>query len=39
MLLNYQDQLDSVLSMTKVRQYNDVIDHIGLLYVENEIEL
>ena len=38
-ILNYQDWLDSVRSMTKMRQETDVTDRIVLLYFENEIEL
>lgn len=36
---NCHDWLDSVQCMTKMRQYNDMTDHIGSLYVKNEIEL
>ena len=39
MILNCQDWSDNVWFMTKMRQDNDVTDHTGLLYVENEIEL
>ena len=39
MIPNGQDWLDSVLSMTKMRQDNDVSNHIGSLYTENENEL
>ena len=38
-ILNYQDWLDSVQFMTKMRQETDVTDRIVLLYFENEIEL
>ena len=38
MILNYQDQSNSVWSMTKTRQDNDVVDRIGPFYAENKIE-
>ena len=37
--LSCRDRLDHVRPMTKTRQDNDVIDHIGLVYTEIEIEL
>ena len=36
MILNYQDRLDGVWSMMKTRHENDMINHGGLLYIENE---
>ena len=39
MKLSCHDQLDQVQFMTKIRKDNDVFDHIGLVYVEIEIEL
>ena len=38
MILNYQDQSNNVWSMTKTRQDNDVVDHIGPFYAKNKIE-
>lgn len=38
-ILNNQDQSNSVWSITKVRQDNDMINCIDLLYIENKIEL
>ena len=38
-MMNYQDWSDTMQSMTKMRQDNDVIDRIGSLYSENKIEL
>lgn len=37
--LNYRDLLDLVLTVTKTNQDNDVIDCIGAVCTENEIEL
>lgn len=37
--LSYGNRLDRVWFMTKTRQDNDLIDHIGLVYVKNDIEL
>ena len=39
MILNCQDQADSVWYVTKTRQDNDMSDHIGVVYVEIKIEL
>ena len=39
MKLSYRDQLDRIQYVTKTRSDNDVIDCIGLIYVEIEIEL
>ena len=38
-ILNCSDWLDQVQSVTKTRQDNDVIDHIGITNAEIEIEL
>ena len=38
-ILNCSDWLDQVQSVTKTRQDNDVIDHIGMTNAEIEIEL
>lgn len=35
-ITNYQDQSDSVQYMMKKRQNNDVTNHIGMLYTEND---
>ena len=37
--LSCRDRSDRVWSMTKTRQDNDIINHKGAVYVENEIEL
>ena len=39
MKLNCHDRFNRVRSMTQTKQDNDVIDHIGMVYVENKIEL
>ena len=39
MILNYQDQTNSVRSMTKTRHDNDVTDRTSPLYNKNETEL
>ena len=39
MKLSCFDQLDYVHSVTKTRQDNDMIDHIGLVYTKIDIEL
>lgn len=36
--LNYRDRSDRVQTMKKTRKDNDVIDHSGAVYVENETE-
>lgn len=38
-VLSCRTRSDRMHSMTKTRQDNDVIDHIGLVYSEIEIEL
>lgn len=38
-ILNYKDQSDSVQSMMKIRQDNDMIDHTSAIYVKIETEL
>ena len=38
-ILNCEDQLNSVHYMMKTRQNNNVTDHTGSLYIENKIEL
>lgn len=37
--LNYRDLFDLVRSMMKTRKDNNVIDRIGTVYAENDIEL
>ena len=37
--LNYRDLYDLVRSMMKTKQDNDVTDHIGVVYAENETKL
>lgn len=37
--LNYRDLFDLVRSMMKTRKDNNVIDRIGIVYAENDIEL
>ena len=39
MTLSYHDQLDRMHSAIKTTQGNNVIDHRGLVYVENETKL
>ena len=39
MKLSCRDRLDRVWSITKTREDNYVIDCVGLVYVETEIEL
>ena len=39
MKLSCCDWLDRVRSLTKTRQYIDVMDHISLIYAENKTEL
>ena len=39
MKVRYRDWLDQVQSMRKIRQDNDVIDHIRLVYSKTKIEL
>ena len=39
MTLNCHDQLNRVQFVTKTSQDNNMIDHWGLVYVENETEL
>ena len=39
MKLGCRDQSNRVLSITKTRQDNDVIGFIGVVYIENDIEL
>lgn len=36
---SFHDWLNQVWSFTKTKQDNDVTDHIGLVYVEIEVEL
>lgn len=38
-IVNYQDRLDSVQSMTKMREDNDMIYRTGLLYAEKKTKL
>lgn len=38
-ILNCQDQLDRVQSVTKTKQDNEVTDHIGVVYAKNETKL
>ena len=38
MILNCQHRVDSVWSMTKMRQDNDVTDHTGAVYAEIRTE-
>lgn len=37
--LSYGDLLDRVRSVTKIRQNNDMIDHIGAVHSQNDTEL
>lgn len=37
--LTYRDQLDRAQFVTKTKQDNNMIDRIGLIYAESEIEL
>ena len=37
--LSYCDQLDCVRFVMKARQDNDLIDHLGMFYTKNDIEL
>lgn len=37
--LNYYDQTDRVRTVTKTRQDNDMIDHIGAVYAKIKTEL
>lgn len=39
MKLSYYNHLDRLWSVTKTRQDNDVINHIGLVYIKNDNEL
>lgn len=39
MKLSYDDQLDQVWSLMKTRHDKYMTDHIGLVYVKNDIEL
>ena len=39
MILNYRDWFDRLQSMINTRQDNNMIDHIGVIYVRNDIEL
>lgn len=38
MKLNYRDQSDRVMYVTKTKQDNDMTDYIGAVYAENDIE-
>ena len=38
-MMNYHNRFDTVQCMTKTIQDNDMTDHIGVVYVEIEIEL
>lgn len=37
MKLSYRDQLDYVRYVTKTRQYNDMTDHISLIYDKSKL--
>ena len=37
--LSNRERSDRVLFVTKTKHDNDMTDHIGLVYVENDIEL
>ena len=39
MIINYRDQSDRVQSITKTTQDDDVTDHTGVVYTENNTEL
>ena len=39
MKLSYCDRLNQVLSVTKTKQDNDVIGHIGVVFAKNDIVL
>ena len=39
MILNFHDWSDRVQSVTNTKEDNDVINHIGVVYVENDIEI
>ena len=39
MLMNYRDLSNWVQSVTKTKQDNDVTNHTGVVYAENNIEL
>lgn len=39
MKLTCRDQLDRAQFVTKTKQDNNMIDHIGLIYTETEIKL
>lgn len=38
-ILKYHDWSDQVQFMTKTKEDNDMIDHIGVVYVENDDKL
>ena len=38
-ILNYHDWMNQVLSMTKIRHENDMIDHTGAIYAKNNTKL
>lgn len=37
--LNYRDLFDRVCSVMKIRQDNNLTDHIGAIYIENNTKL
>lgn len=37
--LNYRDLLDCVQSMMKIKQDNNMIDYIGMVYIETKTKL
>ena len=37
--MTYHDRLDRMESMMKTREDNDVIDHIGVVYIKNDTKL